>query len=45
MWNKQQAVIDSGKLWAKYKQILVGIEQQKKIEGTKKLVISCNFRT
>lgn len=36
--------MDGGKLWAKYKQILMGPEQQNKtkIEGTKKLVI---FRT
>lgn len=36
-WNKQQVVMDRGKLWAKYKKILVGLEQQKKLRVQRNL--------
>lgn len=36
--NKQQVVTAIGKPWAKYKQILVGLEpQEKKLEGKRNL--------
>lgn len=41
MKNEQQLVMDRGKLWAKYKQILVGLEsQEKKSKETE----TCNIR-